>query len=215
MNSMKMTLMMTLALCLGFAAVAGAQEVLWDQTEGYQDFAMGYFNSVSGAPPMGITMYTVNDVVVPEGGWDIATIKTYDQVTDAAWGPAISEGYFFLEPKTGSAPTMEPGAGETIPMSAVDIGGWWEVTADLGSFDLEAGEYWIGVTPIAPGGIMGPDIQASVVAVGDDSPSFDPYGWPAMWSAWNPGLDATILIHGVSPVATDEVTLESVKALYR
>ena len=216
MNSRTMTLLLTLVLCLGFAATVAAQDILWNQTEGYQNFAMGYFNSVSGAPPMGMTSYTVNDVVVPEGGWNIGAIRTYYQVTDANWGTAISQGYLYIHPKTGSSPTEAAGTGEIIPMIATDIGGWWEITADLGSYELGAGEYWIGITPFAPAGMMGPDIQASVPAVGDDSPSYDPYGFPMpMWMVWNGGLDATLLIEASSTVATENTTLDGLKANYR
>ena len=49
---MKRTMIILMALVL-MAGAANAQDILWDQTEGYEGWAQGFFNVQAGAPPMG------------------------------------------------------------------------------------------------------------------------------------------------------------------
>ena len=68
---MKRMSFVTTLILLSLAVSAGAQTVLWDQTAGYESWTQGFYNAIAGMPPMGSTYYTVNDVVVPSGGWTV------------------------------------------------------------------------------------------------------------------------------------------------
>ena len=104
-----------------------------------------------------------------------------------------------------------------VPMSGVLVGDHFEVTASgLGLF-LAPGDYWLGITPIAPGGMWGPEVQTSAATlIGNETVSYDPYGTPVMWFVNRPGLDAAMVVQGTvggSPV--EETTWGNVKAMYR
>ncbi len=210
---MKRTMIILMALVL-MAGAANAQDILWDQTAGYEGWQQGFFNLQAGAPPFGMTTFTVNDIVVPAGGWTVDSIKVYYDGFNPGWAGAITAGYLFLEPKTGSVPTSIPAGGFDTPMTCVDLGnGFLEVQASTLALVLNEGEYWIGITPATPNA---DNIHVSVAAVGDDSPSYDTGGFPVpMWAAWSPDLDGAMLIEGLGPVATESVSMGSVKALYR
>jgi len=213
MNSRTKIIFLTLALTFAMTGAAIAQNVIWDQTEGYESWSMGFFNVIAGGPPMGMTMYTVNDVVVPAEGWTIDTIKIYYDGFNPGWAGALTSGIVYLEAKTGSMPTGDPSTGTAVPVTCVLLGnGFLEVFAtDLGMV-LTEGEYWIGLTPNTPNA---DNIHVSVAAVGDDSPTYDPNGFPGGWSNWAADLDGAMLIEGMGPVSTEAVSLGSVKALFR
>jgi hypothetical protein len=214
MKSRTMHAILALALCLGLATSASAQGVIWDQTEGYESWSMGFFNVVGGSGPMGMAMYSCNDVTVPLSGWTISTVKVYFDALDQGWAGAISNATLFIEPKTGSLPTGDPTTGTSVAASCVLLpNGFLEVSATGLGVMLDPGDYWIGLTPDAPNA---DNIHVSVAAVGDDTPTYDANGFPApMWGGWAPGLDGAMLIEGEGTVATDATTLDSVKASYR
>ena len=201
-------------ITLAAAAVAGA-DVLWDQSEADMG-APGFFNTVSGSPPFGLTMHTVNDVVV-EQMWTVTTISTYWSILDTGWAN-LTEGHLHVFPKTGALPgdADDPTASLVVPMTATVDANFGILVAGGLELVLEPGEYWIGITPIVPSGPMGPEVHlSSTVLVGDDSASFDPYGMPAAWFNFNPGYDATILIEGETTVATEAKSWSDIKTLYR
>jgi hypothetical protein len=206
--------MLTLLAALALTAVAGA-DVLWDQSD-YNGDGPGYFNSESGSPPFGMTMFTLNDIVVDEA-WHVTSISTIWSILDPNWAN-LSEGYLNVFPKTGSLPAEgdDPTLGTLVPMSAVVEANIGTLTATV-DLMLEPGEYWIGITPIAPSGPFGVEVQyASGTLVGDASVSYDAFGMPTpMWMVWNMDTDATILIEGDVTVATEEHSLSGVKALFR
>jgi hypothetical protein len=202
---------------MALAASAGAQTVLWDQTAGYESWQQGFFNAAAGSPPFGSTMYTCNDVTVDGTGWIVDSITVYYDGFDWSWEGAISEARLFVEPKTGSLPTGDPSGGALVSASCAYVPGsnfmFFEITASGLALELAPGDYWIGLTPSTPT----PDnIHVSVAAVGDDSPSYDPFGFPIpMWSNWVAGLDGAMKIQGDAAVAGDEATWGSVKSLFR
>ena len=207
-------------LCAGAVFGAGASAasaaVLWDQSA-FDLGAPGFFDSVSGAPPFGLTVHAVNDVVVGPGGWTVDTIETYFGSIDATWGTAISSGHLHVFPKTGALPDAihDPTASATVPMSATHMGDHWVVSATGLGVALAPGEYWIGITPIAPGGAFGPEPHlAAAGAIGDATASWDlgAFPGPPSWFNFNPGADAAIKISGVpTPGAA---TLLGVGALF-
>jgi len=201
---------------LAFAQMASA-EVLWDQSD-FDPWGAGFFNSESGAPPMGMTVHSVSDITVPDGyDWFIDSITTYYSGLDMFWSDAIIEGYVHLFPKTGALPTEDPTASAMVPMTGVFVDDHHEVTASGLNLHLTPGDYWIGITPVAPGGIMGPEIHLGSISamIGDPSPSYDAFGFPApMWYQPWADMDATILINGDMAVPTEETTFSGIKALY-
>ena len=216
MNSMTMRVLLALALCLGLATASVAQEALWDQTDGYESWSMGFFNCVAGGPPMGSTTYTCNDVVVPAEGWAITDITVIFDGFDPGWEGAVTEAVLFIEPKTGSTPMGDPGMdGTTVAATATVLPNYFlAVTATGLETILGEGEYWVGLTPIAPNAA---NIHVSVAAIGDDSPSYDAFGFPMpMWMAWVQGMDGAMLIEGnLGTVSSEAVALDEIKAIYR
>ena len=208
------TMMTVLIIAMSLASVASAQIVLWDQTAGYEGWSQGFFNMIAGGPPMGSTTYTVNDIVVPAGGWDVTTMRVYYDGFDQGWAGTVTSAVLYLEPKTGSTPTGDPSTGTTVAVTTTILGnGFMEVAATGLDMNIAEGEYWIGLTPYAPNSN---NFHVSVAAVGDDSPSYDAYGFPMpMWMVWSPGLDGAMLIEGETAVANESVTLDQVKTLFR
>lgn len=215
-----MKLVTTLAAAALAIATAVPAETLWDQSN-YDLFGAGFFNSVSGSPPLGITNYAVSDVTVDGSGWRVESISTFYGLIDPNWGIAISEGYLLVYPKTGPLPVDgadDPLAAALVPMTGSDIGGVWQVTASGLSLDLAPGDYWIGITPVAPGGFFGPEIHmSSLTFLGAETASWDPYAFPGppAWFHFNPGVDAAIRIDGTRPVAVEPTTWGGVKAAWR
>ena len=210
----RMIIAMTL-IAVALTAGAASAQVLWDQTAGYESWQQGFFNAVAGGPPFGSTNYTCNDVTVGGTGWLVDAITVYYDGFDFSWDGAIAQAVLFVEPKTGSLPTGNPATdGITVTASAGYLpNGFMAVTATGLLLELEPGEYWIGLTPIAPT----PDnIHVSVPAVGDDSPTFDPNGFPMpMWTTWSPGLDGAMLIEGEIAVPNENESWGGVKSLFR
>jgi hypothetical protein len=210
---------MGLTLALLAVAAPGRSEILWDQSN-YDVFGGGFFNSVSGGPPFGVTMFAVSDVTVTGSPWQVDTIETFYSMLDQSWGFAISQGHLHVFPKTGAmpAPTDDPVASVLVPMTGSDIGGAWKVQATGLNLDLAPGEYWIGITPIAPSGPFGPEIQmSSLTFLGAETACFDPFAFPGppAWFAFNPGLDQAIRIEGTRPVSVEANSWSSIKAMYR
>ena len=213
MNSI-LTKLAVLCVVVLLASVASA-DVLWDQSD-YDIWGMGYFNSESGSPPFGMTWHGANDVTVADG-WNLDSITSYYSALDPAWGTAITQGYLHVFPKTGPLPVEDPTLSPIVPMSGVLLGDCFEVTASGLGLYLAPGEYWLGLTPIAPSGPMGPEIQlSSMTFLGTETVSYDAYGMPTMWFVFNPGLDAAMLVQGtVAGTPVEETTWGSVKAMYR
>lgn len=214
MNTRKLITILTLLVSVSLAGVAAA-DILWDQTAGYEGWSQGFFNMNAGAPPFGMTVYTVNDVVVPASGWVIDTYRVYYDGFNPGWAGGVTSATLYFEPKTGAMPTGDPSTGTTVAVTATVLGnGFLEVTATGLGQALAEGEYWIGLTPFAPNA---DNIHVSVPAVGDASPSYDAGGFPMpMWGGWAPGLDGAILIEGSGgPVAVDNDTWGGLKAIYR
>lgn len=212
----------TIALALVTAALSQSAhaDLLWDQSD-FNQLGNGYYNSVSGSPPFGSTQYVVSDVTVI-GSWHVESVTTYFNAINPSWGDAISEGYLHIFPKTASAPitgTDIPAAGATIPMTGVSVGGGVvEVRATGLAVDLSAGDYWIGITPIAPSGPFGPEIQmSSFTFYGAETSSYDPFQFPGppAWFTFNAGIDQSIKVEGTRPVSVESTSWSRIKAQYR
>jgi len=212
----------TTLVALSIFAVAGTvqAEALWDQSD-YDLFGAGFFNSVSGGPPFGITNHVVSDVTVNGNGWHVEAITTYYSFLDPTWGTAITQGHLHVFPKIGPLPidgTDDPTLSPVVAMTGTDIGGVWQVSATGLSLDLSPGEYWIGITPIAPSGPFGPEIHMGTITfVGAETATYDPFAFPGppAWFNFNPGIDASILIEGTRPTTVESTSWSRIKATYR
>ncbi len=205
--------LIALALTMVLATTAGA-EVLLDQSA-YDDTIPGFLNAVAGGPPFGGTSYSVNDITVDGVGWNIESISTYYNALGSF--ESVSLGYLYLTPKTGDLPTEDANNDVSVELTVTEVApSTYKVTASGLNIELAPGEYWIGITPVAGDLYDGIHLSATTL-IGAATPSFDPYGMPSpMWTNWNPGVDATILIEGLgNVVATEDVSLDAIKALYR
>ena len=217
---MKSRVVLLIALALVAMVPSLRADVLWDQSD-FDPGAPGFFNSVSGEPPFGITHHAVNHITVAGDGWLVDTITTYYSALDAAWGFGISEGHLHLFEKTGPLPDdtlNDPTISPLVPMTAELVGEQWIVTATALNLSVTPGEYWAMITPVAPSGMWGPEIHLpSMTLIGDATASFDPYGMPAAWFNFNPGVDASILIEGTPIVvsATDNTTWGTIKSYFQ
>ncbi|NUQ68134.1 MAG: hypothetical protein HUU18_07645 [Phycisphaerales bacterium] len=196
---------MAIGMVMALAGAAQAQTTLWDQSQ--LDWnASGFYNSISGSPPFGSTVYTVADVTVPAGGWTMTSISMYYSQILGDWSQSVTQGRLYVQPKTGAMPTINPG-GSLIPMSAVLFfdpivqQAYAEVTASGLSIPLAAGEYWIGITPSAAAGPWGPELGiASANPTGTNSRSFAVGGFPSGWQ--DTTVDAAIKIRGIPTPGT-------------
>lgn len=214
MSTRKLVTILTLLVSVSLAGAAAA-DILWDQTVGYETWQQGFFNVNAGAPPFGITAYTVNDVVVPASGWNIDTIRVIFDGFDPNWAGVVTQGTVYIEPKVGGMPTGDPATGTAVSVTVTILGnGFMEVSSSALGIALSEGEYWVGLTPIAPDAN---NIHVSVPAVGADSPTYDAGGFPVpMWAFWAPGLDGAMAIEGdFGAVAVDGDTWGGLKAIYR
>jgi len=211
-------LSIALAAVFVLAMVTGASaQVLWDQSD-FDAFGPGFFNSESGSPPFGSTNHTVNHVTVP-GNWNITKITTYYSAVDPAFAGGIFQGYLHVWPKTGPMPTEDPAASPVVLMTGTVLPGPNGEYIEVSTVDLDmmlvAGEYWIGITPIAVAP-FGPEIHmSSISSYGDASPSYDVFGFPMpMWFNMVAGVDAALLIEGSGPVPNESRSVGSIKAQF-
>lgn len=185
-------------LLAGCAATASAG-ILWDQSALNWN-GNGFINTISGTPPFGATAYAASDVTVPAGGWTVNSVSMYFTCFDFNWDTVGgTTGRLYIQPKTGSMPTVLPG-GSLIPMSVEILNdpsvgqAYYKVTASGLSNVLTAGDWWIGITPVAPSGFFGPEIGLSTApTVGNNTSAYD-----VSTSAWvDTTVDGAILVQGV------------------
>ncbi len=190
------------------------ENVLWNQSD-YDAFSAGFFNAISGAPPFGMTVYSVSHITVDGTGWDIDTITAYFSALDAAWGDGITQGSLHVFDKIGSLPidgTDDPAVSVLVSMSGSLNGDHIKVVATGLNLVLDPGEYWIGITPEAVSGPFGPEVHLpSLTLIGDATASYDPNAFPGppAWYNMNPGVDAAMLIQGTlvpGPTPTPDPT---------
>ncbi len=206
--------LIVLSITLIVAGAAGAA-VLHDQSA-YDFSGPGFFNVIAGAPPMGVTTYSVNDIVVDGTGWNITSISNYVNAL-GGFDSEVTTAVINIFPKTDSLPVEIPNNDMVVPVTVTSIGGDdYMVTADGLNIELEPGEYWIGLTHYGSAFNSGIHMPA-VTLMGDATPSYDTGGFPMpMWMFWVADTDAAILIPGdESIVGTDETSLDTVKSYYR
>jgi len=199
-----MKIVLAAALALG-ASVASA-DTLWHQAP---DFASnGVVNAIAGAPPFGVTAYTVADVHIGAGGATVDSITMYWSRILSDWVSDVNQGRVYVHAKTGAVPTALPGG----PLMAMTVTEFFDpvfqqagyaVTVSGLNLSLTEGDYWMGITPVAPGGPFGPELgMGSASSYGDQSMTYDAGGFPSPgWFNYS-NVDAAITVTGVPAPAT-------------
>ena len=179
------------ACTLGYAANA---DVLWDQSD--VDLSVpGFFDHENGGPPFGMSVYTVNDIAVTGQGWNLTGISTYySAIGDFVAG----EARLHIFEKTGALPSNDlndPTLSTIVPVTT-DFDGVVGTLSAAVDINLDAGDYWIGLTPITALG--DPILLSSMSSIGDASASYDANAFPGdpEWFNMNPGGDAAIKLEG-------------------
>ena len=188
-------------------------DVLWDQ--GAVDPAINALVDQEFADFPDFSSYMVVDVVVPGGGWNIQEVTTYFTNQTFAWY-GVTDARLNIFEKTGSLPVAadDPTAGTAVGVSVTDSAfGGLEVEAAGLDIDLAAGEYWIGLTPIAEFAVFGQEFhQAAAPLVGEDTAWRNPgggFGYGTDWQTtaaiatdWVGIYDAAIVVEGVPEPAS-------------
>ena len=219
MNKKLLTAIALLGI-LAVGAVAQA-DIIWDQSD-YDINMQSWYDSVSGCPPFGFTVHSANDIHV----WDtstITTITTWYTPFNGGTG-AATQAHLYIAPKTGPLPIdgvdlpQENGTLVTITATPDPNTGFWVITASGLSVTLTAGDYWVSLTPILPGGPWGADTHVrSMTTLGDPAAYYQYCGAGSfVWTVLPEPIDLSILIEGtVGAVPVESTTWGDTKALFR
>jgi hypothetical protein len=215
-------------MVLGFVAAAPA-EVLWDQSAldlaatAVVDQEFGDFPDYS--------TYQVADIVVPAAdiGWEIQGISTYFHGGAGIW-TGVTQARMNIFPKTGALPAAgdNPQAGLSVPVTVGFDGTVYTVKASGLSETVMAGQYWVGLTPIADFGIYGQQFHSiNSPQIGDPNAIRNPGGAFGFGTSWiNYGMmdppyppgDGAIKIEGIKipePASLSLLALAALAALRR
>jgi hypothetical protein len=210
-RKLKVYLVAIALLSCALGSQAGAV-VLWDQST-LDLNGPGIANSNSSGFN-GFVAYSVNDVTL-SSNCVITRITQYYSAFNSSW-LNLTQGRVYIEPKTQSLPTVAPGGGSLIPMSAASATIQGQpvivVTASGLSIPLSPGEYWIGITPTAGAGINGANLQWPAAMVGTPVATFFSPAGP--WNNTYGSYDGTLLIEGELPVPVAPATWGGVKSLF-
>jgi MYXO-CTERM domain-containing protein len=201
------------------AAGTVCADVLWDQSQ-LSATGNSVPNTISGQPPFGLTSYALNDVHVGAGGWTINSVTVYFSAFGTTdWTTAVTHGRLNIFTQTGGLPVSGnvPSTGAAVTLSCAsfifDAGpGFGEqpcfsATAGGLNITLPEGNYWIGLTPVAPGGFFGPEYNwPTANAYGSNTAMWSPYAPDAQ--TWvSAGVDAAMLIQGTAAPAPGAAAL--------
>jgi uncharacterized protein (TIGR03382 family) len=193
-----------LAAVVGFAAAASA-DVLWDQGN-YDPDGVGLINQEFGDYPS-YASYMVTDVVSTD--WTIQSVSTFftDQ-NGGLWTGVTQARLNIFDWVPGTLPVAgdDPTAGAVVDVTVTDLGSELQMTASGLNVDLPAGNYWVGLTPIADLASFGQEFHLPAPIIGDNTAFRNPgggFGYGPDWmyayalGYWQDQYDASILIEGV------------------
>ena len=202
-------LMLTLAALTILATGAGAQTVLWDQSDLDLAGQWGIWDAVSGCAPFGGSIHYASDF------WTGDEVRVTSITT---WYTAFNfetestaEAYLYIFAKTGDLPVdgvnLPQENGTLVPVTmTLNSDGVYEMVASGLDIYLTQGEYWVSLTPIMPGGPWGPDFHLRALTTwGAPSAYYEYCGQFA--PAWGPNidsLDGSMRIEGVIEVVPNE-----------
>ena len=213
------------ALLLCLAAPAGAQVVLWDQsdwntnTEGSLNLSSTSCSQLSG----NTKLHTASDVHFASPV-HITSISIYETPGNV---DAATQAYLWIAPKTGPLPTALSSdvnnAANIVPITVSSVSNGAVVarmvTAAGLNINLPAGDYWVSLTPRHSRGLFPYTVHliTSSAVVGDAGPSIEACVVNSNWLyALNPAQpDYSIKILGDFPVPTMASSWGRVKAIYR
>ncbi|MDY7108262.1 MAG: MYXO-CTERM sorting domain-containing protein [Planctomycetota bacterium] len=200
---------------LGLAAVVGlttaaTADVLWDQSN-YSTDPNALVDQEFGDFPT-YSSYMVTDVVA-DTDWVIQSVSVYFTSNNGNWGQFLSQArlnIFDWVPGTLPLAADDPTAGAVVSVGAVEQGdSTWKITASGLNVNLDAGNYWIGLTPIVNFADGGQEFHRPAPIINDNNAWRNPggaFGYGTDWiyahivdgtGEWENQWEASILIEGV------------------
>ncbi len=192
---------------LGCGGFCGAGDKLWDQSnydEGVNAFVDQEFDDFPD-----FDSYLVTDIDTGGDAWVISSVTTFFTNGNGWANAGPTHGRLNIFPKTGNLPDNDaddPGAGEVVKITIIDQGDTIAITAADLSIELDAGEYWVGLAPIANFGQFGQEFHRGAPIIGVDTAWRNPdngFGLGGDWSTtgvlgpdWIGVFDAAINITG-------------------
>ncbi len=135
--------------------------------------------------------YQVHDVSFA-GDVVVNTVTVYFTQGFGFWGSGVNTARLNIFPKTSSLPGAgdDPAAGAVVDITLTSArrNRAWAVSASGLGIPLAAGDYWVGVTPIADFGLFGQEFHAVVAPffgiTGDQTAVQNPGGGFGIGSGW-------------------------------
>lgn len=144
--------------CAMLASSAAYGDVLYDASAYTNDYNANVDQEFADFPQY--STYMVDDVSFG-AAVTIDSISTYFTNRGPAWATLI-DARVNIFAKTGSLPGAgdDPTAGAGVTVTITDLGdGTWKMTATGLGINLAAGDYWIGMTPVAPFAVFGQEFH--------------------------------------------------------
>jgi hypothetical protein len=197
-------------LLLSLVCVASASAtVLWDQSQQLADYWVQtpIVTSQEFPPPDpfgAYSSYTMNDVATDGQDWVIEGVTVYYSrfSTPSPWQDVVSQARLSVIPKTGALPdnTFDPTTGQLVNVTLTpftqDNVDYLAITATGLNIPLSAGEYWVGLVPLAPLASIGyyqeVPVQTSVLKESETAwrNPLNGFGAGTDWMPWDvPGSD--------------------------
>ncbi len=187
--------------------VRAPTSILWDQSD-YDEGVNAFVDQVFDDFP-DFDSYLVNDVDTGGDAWVIDSVMTFF-TNGNDWANAdVTQGRLNIFPKTGDLPddgADDPGAGQVVDIVIIDLGDTMAVLAGGLNIELDPGEYWVGLTPLANFGAFGQEFHRGAPISGVDTAWRNPgggFGLGGDWSTtaplapdWIDLFDAAITITG-------------------
>ena len=168
------------------SVLINSPSVLWDQ--GNYAVGAGAFVDQEFDDFPDFDSYLVTDIDTGGDDWVIESVTTFF-TNENAWADAdITQGRLNIFPKTGDLPDNDaddPGAGKVVDITIIDLGDTIAITAADLSIELAAGEYWVGLTPLANFGQFGQEFHRGAPIIGVDTAWRNPGGGFANGGDWS------------------------------
>jgi len=127
--------------------------VLWDQEPDPAGFAIIHQEFLD-APPFSV--YVVNDIDLPADS-EIGSVSVYFTNTQSSWPGNVTMG--ILNIFTAPNGLGDPTTGILVPIDVTDVGGFLEISATGLNIPLAAGQYFIGLSPMADSSMVGQEFH--------------------------------------------------------
>ena len=191
MKKKQLTVVMAPALAVALGSAASAGEILWDQPPipdkpAFKDQNYGDFPDFA--------IFLVADVVF-DTGVKISSITTYFTNGNGAW-PQNASGFatlnIFLAPLSNA--DHHPQLGQSVAVDFVTTANGIEVTASGLNINLDAGTYWVGLTPELDFLVWGQEFHQRAASMGAATQARNPGGGFGLGTDW---FDAGMTFNGI------------------